>query len=217
MKRLTATLATLATIALGALGAASPASAATVWKLDLHHNPTNFPRGGVGEYWVDLANVGSTPSSGPITLSVKLQNGLTRDSFRKISGGEAEWSCAGAKGDPSFTCTTSAAIARHHIEKGLALSVDVSPTAAENRVVSAKVQGGGAALPSETTEPTHISEEPAGFGILPESFLPGFFEADETTPLNEAGSHPALFITPFDFNSVNDPKPKALRRKTPNG
>jgi hypothetical protein len=211
MKRL---VAVWITAALGLIGAA-PASAATVWNLDVHHSPTNFPPGGVGDYHIALANVGSSPSTGPVTLTVKLQNGLTRDSVKNLPPGG--WSCPGSKGDLSLICTDTGVIEKHHMDKTLVISVDVSPTAPENRVISATVEGGGAVNKAEASELTHIASEPAGFGVLAESFRPDFLEADEATPVREAGSHPTLFTVPFDFNSVDDPRPNALRRKTPSG
>ena len=192
--------------ALGALGFTSSASAATVWNLDVHHNETNFPPGGTGQLWFDINNVGTTDSSGPITLEVKLPTGLTR---KKVADAEFDfldltWSCPGSVGDKSFTCTTSGKIPRHSLSRRLILVVNVaaSPQVAD-RTVSTKLFGGGAAEEASAKEPIHIDPEPAGFGILPESFVPDFFEADGVTLEREAGAHPDLATFPFDFNSVS--------------
>ena len=61
--------------ALGILGSVggSPRCRRAVLDLDIHHNETHFPPGGVAEYWFDIHNVGdaaprarsSSPSNCP--------------------------------------------------------------------------------------------------------------------------------------------------------
>ncbi len=188
------------------LGIVSSVSAAPIWNLELHHNQTHFAPGGEGQYWLDIDNVGDTDTSGPIKLTVKLPNGITRKGlfvagFEKI---QTEWSCPGAAGDTSFTCTTTDVIPRHTMSRWLMLAVDVK-AGSEERFASAKVEGGGAAAPASSIEPTRVSPEPAGFGILAQSFRPDFLESDGLSAVREAGSHPDLLSTPFDFNSVDMP------------
>ena len=199
--------------ALGALGfgfaSVAPASAAVVWNLDLHHNQTHFAPGQTGQYWVDVNNVGGTPSSGPVTLKVNLPAGMTRAAVLESSPSANIWSCPGALGDVSFTCTTSSSIPRHTLNKGLILSVKVAKKAEGEPIATATVQGGGAAAGASTEEPTPIDSEPAGFGIFAPSFLPDFVTADGVTPEREAGAHPDLLTVPFDFNSLDFPNPEA--------
>ena len=192
--------------AIGVLGVTRTAGAAVVWNLEAHHNETHFPPGGTGQLWFDVDNVGSTDSSGPITLEVKLPNGLTR---KKVGDAafdlvDLKWSCPGSVGENSFTCTTSGTVPRHRLSRRLILVVDVaaSPQVVD-RTVSAKLKGGGAAAEVSDKETIHIDPEPAGFGILPETFTPDFFEADGSTLEREAGAHPDIFPVPFDFNSVS--------------
>jgi hypothetical protein len=64
------------------------------------------------------------------------------------------------------------------------------------------LKGGGAEKEVTVTEPTLIDPGPAGFGIVPESFIPDFFRSDGLTVEREAGAHPDLFTVPFDFNTV---------------
>src|SRR6478609_7286892 len=89
--------------ALGILSFAASASAATIWNLDIHHNQTNFPPGGKAQLWFDVNNVGSTDSSGPITLSVKLPAGLSRAKVGENATDfvDFKWSCPGSAGDSS--------------------------------------------------------------------------------------------------------------------
>ncbi len=193
---------------LGALGliAAAPASAEVIWNLDLHHNETNFAPGQTGQYWVDLQNVGDTDSSGPITLKVTLPGGVTRNAVRQlVNFVKTAWSCPGSVGDTSFTCTLDQSIKahwrNHDYPDALLLSVNV--TGAEGvRTASAKVEGGSAVAVATTKEQTPVSAEPAPFGIFAPSFLPDFFTSDGVTAEREAGAHPDLLTTPFDFNTV---------------
>jgi hypothetical protein len=197
------TLSVLALSALGLLGAGQ-ASAAPVWNLDLHHNQTHFPPGGVGELWFDTSNIGDTETSGPITVSLSLPPGLARKTVIPYGGGNLQavtWSCPGKAGASSVICTTSGTIRRHSVSRGLVVVVDVAPEAEGPLVATAKIEGGGAVKAATTVEPIQIDPEPAGFGIVAESFLPDFFQADESTPEREAGAHPDLFTVPFDFNS----------------
>jgi len=200
--RRNALLAGLAICALGLLGAA-PASASTSWNLDAHHNETNFPPGGTAQLWFDLNNVGDTDSAGAITLTVNLLGGLTRNSITNLGTTNAgsSWSCPGAPGATTLTCTTAGPVSRHSLNRNLIVKVNV-PSTPGDRFVTAKVQGGGAPTQATTLETIHVTPEPAGFGIVPESFTPDFLEDDSATPVRSAGSHPPLLVVPFDFNSI---------------
>jgi hypothetical protein len=159
------------------------------------------------EYWINLANVGPDPTSGPITVTLPLPNGLTRLSVETSSGETPPfipWSCPGSPGDHVVTCTTTGVIGRHEFNRELKVRVAVAAPEGALRTASAKVTGGGAAE-AIAKEPTPISSTPAPFGIVAPTFLPDFFGADGLTPEREAGAHPVLFTVPFDFNSVDDP------------
>jgi hypothetical protein len=198
----------LALIVLAAFGStAASASATPVWNLDMHHNQTNFPSGGTAQYWFDVDNVGDTATSGQITLTVKLPAGITRNSTNLSFdfGAMVNWSCPGSPGDSTVICTTTDPIRRHTLSRSLVLVVNVAPSASGDRFASAKVEGGGAATPASTPELTHIDSEPAGFGIVPESFKADFYGSDGLTPVRESGAHPDLASFAFDFNSVASP------------
>src|SRR6476660_5053947 len=203
--------------ALGVLGFAASASAATICNPDIPHNQTNFPPGGKTPLWFNVNNVGPTASSVPITLTVKLPTGLTRAKVGENATDfvDFKWSCPGSAGDSSFTCTTSGVVPRHRLSRRLILVVDVAPTAEPlDRTVSAKLKGGGAAKEAAAKEPIHIDPQPAGFGILPESFVPDFFQADGLTVEREAGAHPDLATFPFDLNSVDAPEGENFYEET---
>jgi hypothetical protein len=191
-------LAILTTLALVA-----PATAAPLFRLDLHHNPTNFAPGASGDYAVEIANLGDTASSGPLTLRLVLPNGLGRAAIAQ--GGAPSWSCPGSPGDKTTICTTSDPLPRHSVIRNLLLSATVAPSASGERFASAKLEGGGAASPATAVELTNISAEPASFGPLPTSFLADSFAADGLSPIREAGAHPAQVIGGLDLNSIATP------------
>jgi hypothetical protein len=163
------------------------------------------------ELWFDVGNVGDAATSGLTTVTINLPKGLSRESIESGAGPAAkgtvatQWSCPGAAGSGKITCTTTNSIARHTVDRHLRLAVRVADDAVDPRSVSATVEGGGASNTASAVEPIHISSEPAGFGILPDSFRPGFFNADESTAVTQSGAHPDLFTTPIDFNTQAAP------------
>ena len=205
-----ALLSTLAACLLGTVGSAT-ASAQTVWNLDIHHNQTNFPPGGTAHYWLDVINMGDTDSSGPVTVTINLPKGTVRklafmENFDVAASPKAaEWSCPGAPGEETIVCTTNSTIGRHSLSRRLMVAVDVKLTASGEKFATAKVEGGGAAKAATAKERTQFSSEPAGFGIVPETFVPDFLQADGLTTEREAGAHPDLVTFPFDLNSIEQP------------
>jgi hypothetical protein len=202
------TLATLALCLLGLLGAAS-SSAAPIWKLEIHHNQTHFPPGGIGQYWFLVDNVGSTDSSGPIKLTLELPPGITRKTMTAFQGvsGQVSWKCPGKAGASVVTCESTGTIPRHIDSPGLIAEVKIAPEAEGTLIAKATVEGGGAAEAASVEEPTEVDPEKAPFGIVAPSFVPDFFQADEHATEREAGAHPDVFTVPFDLNSeIFDPE-----------
>jgi hypothetical protein len=213
----------IAVIGLWGLVGSATAAAAPIWNLGIHHNETNFAPGADGpgspEYWFSVENVGPDNSSGPVTLTVKLPGGLTRQEVRQANttSFNASWDCPGSVGDTTIICTTSTSIPHHAISPGLVLVVNVDPGASGTLVTEATLSGGGAAAPVSASEPTQISSEAAPFGIVPFSSEADFLRADGLTPVREAGAHPDLLTVAFDFTSVADPVAGAPENKTPSG
>jgi hypothetical protein len=213
---------TISLVAIGALGLTGPATATAepIWNLDIHHNETNFPPGGTGEYWFEIANVGDTNSSGPITVTINLQGGLTREyaiTSTDFNGPSPDpvWNCPGSPGDSTIVCTTTGTIPRHMISRSLVLSVNVTSIEGD-RFATAKVKGGGASAEASGFELTHISPEPMPFGVVDGSWVGDFFESDGLTPAREAGAHPDLATFTFDITSISKPTNDS-RRKAPAG
>jgi hypothetical protein len=203
-----------------AIGLQSQASAAPLWNLDIHHDQTNFPPGGTAELAFDIRNIGDTPSSGAITLHVTLPPGITRSSYLLDDGTKegtsTNWECPGAPGDTSFTCTASRSIAAERLgsdARNLLLTVNVAASASPESVVTAEISGGGASeappvadcaagVDACAIEHIHVSEEPAPFGIVEDSWNADFYNADEVTPVRQAGAHPSAATFTFDVNSI---------------
>jgi hypothetical protein len=219
MKRLASSI---LLIACGALVLATSASATPILNLDIHHHQTNFPSGGTAEYWLEVSNLGDTATSGPVTLTLTLPSGFTRDkvtTFDLPGSPIYAWSCPGSQGDSSITCTVGEPIPRHRVVRDLIVKVDIKENISGDRTAKASISGGGApAAPAAAgcaaplaaacaIEPTHIDANDAGFGIVAPSFTPGFFRADGMTPVHTAGAHPDLLTVPFDFNSIPNTDP----------
>lgn len=176
------------------------------------------PRPGIHpELWFDVNNVGDTATSGLTTLTVTLPKGLTFAFFQNHNlsqqGANVKWSCPAAPGATKVVCTTNGQIARHAMSEDVRLAINVAEDAVDPRVVGAKLEGGGAANVATVTERISVSSEPSDFGVLPDSFRPGFFASDEATPVTQSGDHPDLFTVPFDFNTNPEPTPEVALEK----
>jgi len=188
---------------------AASAQAAATWNLEMHHNETNFPPGGKAQYWFDINNVGSSASSGPITLTAALPAGLAlvqaiteSKKFEFLPGPTLKWSCTGSS---TVVCKTEEGSVPRHTLTHIILEVEVSASSGETLSASAALEGGSAANSASDSEPTPIDSSPAGFGIVASAFKPDFVAADGLTPERESGGHPDLLTFPVDFNSVAAP------------
>jgi uncharacterized repeat protein (TIGR01451 family) len=214
-------LTTVALAFVGLLCSAASAGAATepVWNLDIHHDQTNFPPGGTAELTFDVRNIGDSATTGPVTLTVTLPAGLTREAVVLDEGvgsgtlSEKQWVCPGAPGDSTFTCTTSESFKAGDDARNLILPVAVAPGAGPDVVAAATVSGGGApdapaaagcasGVGACASEQIHVSEALAPFGILEGSWIADFYKSDEVTPVRQASSHPDLATFSFDLNSI---------------
>jgi hypothetical protein len=221
----------LSVIATGALLLApSPACAVepsvAQWTISSVSVPTNFnPAAKPGEdrYKVLVTNSGGASSEGPVTIADELPEGLSLDP-KGASGvntladlqpdldqnekpGE-HFSCV------LSTCTyTGVVIPDQTLE--LSFPVDVSSVAQALSPLTnvVRVSGGGASSAS-LSEPTTISEDPAGFGIPPGAATTGLSSV-------QAGGHPDITNT-FGFSSVTAAdslagEPKDLTYRLPPG
>ena len=201
-------------IALVSLSVASASAdvAGPAWAIRSIALPTNFAqadsdactayeqagRGFVCDgYQLVVTNVGSEPSSGPLTVRDTLPPGVVVASIH-------ENHCTAAVGSSTVTCTegvlapgasfTTAIFVR--VESGVAASV----------VNFAEVEGGGAA-PAVTAPPTTtantVNVTTPAFGV--QDFGAGVY-GDNGLPDVVAGGHPASLSTTINYTTLLDPR-----------
>jgi len=197
MTRRRVSLAAMLAALAGALMLAPVANAATekpAWKLHLSSQPTNFAQGGEqSEYVLYATNVGSAPTSGPITLTEALPEHLT-----PISASSSACTIA----PPIVTCVFPDTVWPGEVI-GVDVGVSVDPLLAQGSplVNKAKIEGGGAS-PAEASTTTIVTS------ILPDfDFLAGAEGLSasltdvEGEPQTQAGSHPNQFTVDVVFPS----------------
>lgn len=189
-----------------ASASASPEAPAVGWYVSSHSYPTNLPPGGIGHIFIDIFNIGATPSSGPITVTDTLPAGVR---FIGLLEGDGKWECAGAT---VVTCTSTPAEPALSIKEDgeangdIRLEVETAPGAPEGtRGNLVTVSGGGAAQAASATSQVAIAVKQAGFGIQDaESWFSGAGGTLDT----QAGSHPYAFFLRFDLNTAAAAEPK---------
>jgi uncharacterized repeat protein (TIGR01451 family) len=193
---------------------ASSASAGVGWEATSTVFPTDLPPGGQGAFEVNVSNVGDTPSSGPVTVTDVLPEGVTaleagdiQTGFAEEIGGAGLWDCSGI-GTSVVTCTSNLealpsipfpfegaglpAVMEH-----IGIAVAVAPGAhGDNRVT---VAGGGARGPASFSEPVVVGAQPAGFGFQDADVWYSDAAGEVDT---QAGSHPYEVGFSFDFNTA---------------
>ena len=174
--------------ALGALGALAGRRGAA---LEPRHppQPDQLRPGGVGRVLVRRRNVGDTATSGPITLTIHLPTGLTRDSVGRIRRAIAvnpivNWSCPGAPGDRRSSAPPLARSPATRVNRSLALAVDVAAalgrTADRHRHRS---EGGGAPAVGRTRPSrAHIGPERGALRHPPRELRPRLLQGRRAHP-----------------------------------
>ena len=178
----------LSTLAIAAVPGA--ASAAVEWDSEVLQAPTNLPPGGRGTIWINVANVGSDPSTTRPTVAFQLPPGVTVGT----PAPPQFWTCTGTSAvscGPSFA---SPVAANTYANSGgavhaIRLTVDVAPGAPEGGSdFPVTLSGGGGALVGNAHR-LSVGSQPLGFGPAPGSFMAGAFDeaGDDYT---QAGGHP---------------------------
>jgi uncharacterized repeat protein (TIGR01451 family) len=189
--------------------AAFAESPAAQWTISSVSVPTNLsPAATPGEdyYKVLVTNSGGASSQGPVTISDVLPQGLALDA----KGASGVNTLAGATGENGidqqekpgehFSCALSTCVYTGVVipDQTLELTfpVDLSAEAAGLPPLTnvVRVSGGGADSAS-LSEPTTVSEDPAGFEIPSGAATTGLSTA-------QAGAHPDITNT-FGFSSAN--------------
>jgi hypothetical protein len=194
---------------------AAPAMAEVEWDVQGRWGPTNLPPGGKGELVMRLGNVGSTDSSGKITVVTQLPPGVS------ASGGDGGvdtpgyWTCVGTS---KVICTTSATVrgrsnfawqfvgglgaSNPSTARRLYIHTNISPAVASTGSSTITASGGGAGEARSETQPLIFSAEPTQFGIAPSSWVSDAFTSAYPGMGRErqAGTHPFEFRANMDFN-----------------
>jgi len=190
---------------------ASQASAAEApaWRFDIISVPTNFAPGSAAlteanlpEYFVGATNVGTAPTTGPVTLTDTLPEGLTVTSALPDSPPEAGTCTHDAS---SITCVFSAPIQPGQ-RRGTSIGVEVDGTGTilheGDTVVDHAILSGGGAAAAVAENTTEISSAVAPFEFLPG--IPGFGitpYADDGTAETQAGGHPHVVSVNLNLSS----------------
>jgi hypothetical protein len=195
------------------------------WTISSVSVPTNFNPAaspGVDRYKVLVTNSGGASSTGPITITDELPESLSLDQTGAFGVntladqptldlherlGE-HFSCA------LSTCTyTGVVIPDQTLEVSFPVDIGSEALGLSPLTNTVRVSGGGASSAS-LSEPTTISEDPAGFGIPPGAATTGLSSV-------HAGGHPDITNT-YGFSSINAVgalvgEPKTLTYSLPPG
>jgi uncharacterized repeat protein (TIGR01451 family) len=203
---------------------ALPYAPGTGWGTATSVYPTHLPPGGEGKIEVIITNTGASPSTGSITVTDVLPEGLTATASGGMEGstilspaeeeslpglgGGARWACSGTT---VVTCTSNPAFlpaipvidpnaARVRPTERIGIAVKVAgglSGALTNRVT---VAGGGASHAATASSSLTVSNSQPGFGF---SGWDAWFANADGTPDVQAGSHPyeATFVVGFNMTS----------------
>jgi hypothetical protein len=194
-------------VALSLLALLAPvaSAAAPAWRVSIFSEPTNFPsdyslnEGFLPNYAIQLTNVGSATSSGPVTVTVDLPSGITKhgtgDQVVELSLDKFAGMRTPGRLDPGESANA-------------AVPVDVGPLAEGSAVtIGVTVSGGGALRGSQTSTTTTIvpgapfsTPPPFGF-LLDDEGLSGSITDPEGSPVTKAGEHPYQATLDFGFPS----------------
>jgi uncharacterized repeat protein (TIGR01451 family) len=225
--------------AAAALCAAPGASAAPLYDIHATWGPTNLPPGGVGQFTLQVRNIGDEAAEQKLVITDQLPQGV------QIKQGGISWRdalgienltqfCTGV-GTELLKCVVPAASTPSVIPprtpegrptpvirpSGYALpifaEVEVDPGASGQGVNLARVSGGGAPTAFEDEDQVPFSASPAPFGVVPGSFAADVFEGPypEATRSRQAGDHPFELRVSFDLTAASVVSPFDGTLETP--
>lgn len=126
----------------------------------------DFERGGTGVFTLSVTNdLGTSNTSGTVTVTDTLPSGVTLSATPTGSG----WTCTGAAGDSTFTCTRSDALSPGSSYPDINVLVDIDDGAADLLTNLAAVSGGGDPVGDSSSLDVVISDAPAGSSGSPGS------------------------------------------------
>ncbi len=180
--------------------------AAPGWVVSSRSYPTNLSPGGRGQISISLYDVGAADSTGSVTVSDTLPEGVVWTGAQPT---DEQWHCAEAS--TVVTCTTATDLqgVRERsvtLTEGAELRFDVEVThgAREGKVANqVTVAGGGATSASSASNAITIGSAPVAFGFTKTE---AWFSNANGTLDTQAGSHPYSFSYLFDLNTEPDPE-----------
>src|SRR5262249_32591497 len=153
-----------------------------------HSGP--FILGQTGTYTIIVSNAGLSATSGTVTVTDTLPNGLT---FNAATG--SGWACNNTTG--TVTCTRSDALASNASYPALVLTVNVAANAPSTVINTANVSGGGDTNPlnNNDSDPTKVIPPPPDLTITKThtgNFKQGQINASYTLTVTNSGSGPTV-------------------------
>jgi hypothetical protein len=204
----------LATMAVACVHAA-PASAEVIWHIKNNWADAHLPPGGKGKVYIQVRNMGDTPTTSNTTIKVDLPPGVNAyglEGFEeKIAGNkDFQWQCTGSN---EVTCTLEEPIGARYAEPyefwyavRLWFPVEIDAGATPGKYEFASEVTGSFAAAAKDVDPVTISLTPAPFGMMEDSFEGDTFA--ERAPFEgrerQAASHPYEMRVDFDMNLQTD-------------
>ncbi|HEY2334027.1 MAG TPA: hypothetical protein VGH58_03325 [Solirubrobacterales bacterium] len=202
----------IALLALGALLVpASQASAAgtPAWRFDITPLPTNLEPGAelnanskLPMYFMVATNVGTAPTSGPVTLTETLPAGLTPEYVRPVDPAGAS-SCNGATA--TVICVYSGQIQPGQairLERGFDVDGTGTILSEGDSVFDEAVLTGGGAVAAVARSATKVSSTPAPFGFVPGIAGLGMTPyGGDGTAQTSSGAHPHVMTVNLNFTN----------------
>jgi hypothetical protein len=202
------TIALLALCALLVPASQASAAEAPAWRFDVTSLPTNIEPGAVysfetalPQYILVATNVGTAPTTGPITITDTLPAGLTLRNA--VSAVEHPGTCT--EEAPTVTCEFPGPIQPGEY-RSISIGFDVDGTGTilheGDTIVDQAILSGGGATAAVAENTTEVSSTPAPFEFLPG--IPGFGMspyAEDGTAETQAGGHPHVFTVNLGFST----------------
>jgi len=205
----------IALLALGALlvpASQASAEAAPAWRFDIQAVPTNIEPGAsvtsssqlLPQYFLLATNVGTAPTTGPITITDTLPAGLTLHEARGANSGDGNFAECNEEA-PTVTCVFSGTVRPGQLlVLNIGFDVDGTGTILHegDTVVDQAILSGGGAPAAVAKSTTEVSSTPAPFEFLPG--IPGFGMTpygEDGTAETQAGGHPHVFSVNLNISS----------------
>jgi hypothetical protein len=159
-----------------------------------------------GRYQLLVANVGSEASTGGVTLTVTLPEGITTHREQVESGESSEgsfWSCTNGAGISVLTCTFPEGVTSGGYLPFLDITVNPpSPTLAGPVTAVFEIEGGGALPATRRLDTPIATTSHPPFELTQSAFEPRT-EADALS--SQAGGHPWQLSTTFGVSTTFSP------------